>query len=294
MILAKLRGGLSNQMFQYAAARRLAHRHGTELRLDTSWYSNLPVGATPRTFELDHFRIRASRATPADLIGTDGVRRARARDLPVALWRKIRPRFRFVAERGLAFEERILSLPDNVCLFGYWLSEKYFADIAPLIREEFTLRDPPEGENARLVAAMEAAPSVSLHVRRGDYVHDPEIHRIHGTCSLEYYARAIDHIAHRVQGVRFFVFSDDLKWAEAHLPLPRPAEFVRHNQGPRAHEDIRLMSHCRHHVIANSGFSWWGAWLNPRPDKIVCAPARWFADAPHDTRDVLPPSWVAL
>src|SRR5262249_44293563 len=164
MILAKLRGGLSNQMFQYAAARRLAHCHSTELRLDTSWYSNLPAGATPRAFELDRFQIRARLATHDDVIGTDGVRHARPRDLPVALWRKIRPRFRFVAEQGLAFDERILALPDNVCLFGYWLSEKYFADIAPLIREEFTPCAPAEGENARLIAVMQAMPSVSLHV----------------------------------------------------------------------------------------------------------------------------------
>jgi hypothetical protein len=294
MILAKLRGGLSNQMFQYAAARRLAHRHGTELLLDTSWYANPPAGATPRTYDLACFRIRASLATADDLIGTDGVRRTPPRDLPVALWRKVRPRFRFVAERGLAFEEQVLSLPDNVCLFGYWLSEKYFADIAPLIREEFTLHAPPEGRNAQLIETMHATASVSLHVRRGDYVHDPNVNRIHGTCSVDYYLRAVDHISQRVKDARFFVFSDDLEWVEAHLPLPPSAELVGHNQGPRAYEDIRLMSQCRHHIIANSGFSWWGAWLNPRPDKIVCAPVRWFADAPHDTKDVLPPNWVSL
>lgn len=294
MILAKLRGGLSNQMFQYAAARRLAHRHGSELRLDISWYANLPAEATPRTFDLHHFSIRASLASADDLIGTDGVRNAKPRDLPLALWRKIRPRFRFVAERHLHFDERILTLPDNVCLFGYWLSEKYFADIETVVRREFTLREPPEGENERLMAVMQATPSVSLHVRRGDYVLNPELNRIHGTCSPEYYAAAIDHVAARVPGACFFVFSDDLEWARQNLPLRHPAEYVAHNRGRHDHEDLRLMSNCRHHIIANSGFSWWGAWLNTRPDKIVCAPAHWFAHAPYEEKDVLPPSWVKL
>src|SRR5262245_22510124 len=119
MILAKLQGGLSNQMFQYAAARRLAHRHGTGLLLDTSWYANVPAGTTRRTFPLAHYRIRARVATARELFGTDGGPPARLRDLPVALWRKVRPPFRLVAQAGFAFDERILALPDNVCLSGY-------------------------------------------------------------------------------------------------------------------------------------------------------------------------------
>src|SRR5262245_48269614 len=142
--------------------------------------------------------------------------------------------------------------------------------------------------------AMRRVPSVSLHVRRGDYVRDPALNRIHGTCSLEYYADAIDYVAQRVPGARFFVFSDDLRWVEHNLPIRHPVEYVRHNTGQQGHEDIRLMSHCQHHIIANSGFSWWGAWLDPRPEKIVCAPARWFADDRYDTRDVIPASWVKL
>src|SRR5688572_7358102 len=168
MILVKLRGGLSNQMFQYAAGRRLAHRRRTDLLLDISWYQRIPPGATPRAFELDAFAIRSAIASADDLIGTEGVRNTAWRDKPVALWRKLRPRFRFVAERGLRFDGRVLALPDRVCLFGYWLSEKYFKDVEPLIRAELVPRRPPAGENARLIARMSETVSVSLHVRRGD------------------------------------------------------------------------------------------------------------------------------
>lgn len=294
MILAKLRGGLSNQMFQYAAARRLAHRHGTELLLDVSWYDHIPAGSTPRVFELDAFNIRGTIATPNDLIGTDGVRNTPSPQLPVALWRKLRPRFRFVAERQVRFDESVLALPDGVCLFGYWVSEKYFRDVEALIRAEFTVKQPMDGDNAGLAAQMEATSSVSLHVRRGDYVESAHVNRIHGTCTPEYYAAAVAHIAPRVPDPRFFVFSDDIEWVRHHLPLAYPTEYVTHNRGARSYEDLRLMSHCKHHVIANSGFSWWGAWLNPRPDKIVCAPRAWFADPSYDSADVIPESWVTL
>lgn len=294
MILAKLRGGLSNQMFQYAAARRLAHRHRTSLLLDVSWYDDIPAGATPRVFELDVFNIRATRATADDLIGTNGVRNTPWPQVPAAVWRKLRPRFRFVGERRLPFDERVLDLPDGVCLFGYWLSERYFKDAEPLIRAEFTVRHPPEGENTRLAARIQATASVSLHVRRGDYSDNEHVNRIHGTCSAEYYARAVAYVTARVPAPCFFVFSDDLDWARRHVPLPYPTEYVAHNQGQKSYEDLRLMSLCRHHVIANSGFSWWGAWLDPRAEKIVCAPKRWFADASYDSADVIPESWVSL
>src|SRR5262245_44581697 len=146
MILAKLRGGLSNQMFQYAAARRLALRHGTGLRVDTSWYDHLPPDATPRVYELHPLRVSGSPPDTDDLIGTDGVRNTRLADLPTALWRKLRPRYRFVAEPHFHFDARILSLPDDVCLFGYWVSEKYFADVEPVIRQEFRVRTEPDAE----------------------------------------------------------------------------------------------------------------------------------------------------
>jgi hypothetical protein len=292
MILVKLRGGLSNQLFQYAAARSLAERHRTQVLIDTSWYGNLPPGATPRAYMLDHFRISGTLASADDLVGTDGVRNATFRDLPLALWRRFRPRFRFVAEAGLPFDPAVHSLPDNVCLFGYWLSEKYFADIEPVIRREFALRLPPAGENARLISILQEVMSASVHVRRGDYVDNPEIARIHGTCSLEYYASAAAHLVRAFPEVQFFVFSDDVRWAQDHLFFDRPTHFVSLNTATSAHEDLRLMSQCRHHVIANSGFSWWGAWLNPRHDKIVCAPRRWFTDKSYDANDVVPDGWV--
>lgn len=293
MILAKLRGGLSNQMFQYAAARRLAHRHRTEVRIDASWYET-QSGATPRRFELDQLCISGEMASRWETIGTDGIRNARPYELPVAIYRKFRPRYRFVAERTFRFDPRVLELPDDVCLFGYWVSERYFADIDDIIRQEFRFRDPPSPANALRLEQLRSCESVAVHVRRGDYASDPALTSIHGLCGPDYYSRAADEIRKRVRDPVFLLFSDDLDWAVENLDLGGETLVVDENRGEASPQDLRLMSTARHNIIANSGFSWWGAWLNPNPEKIVCTPRRWFADASYDTSDVFPDSWLVL
>lgn len=135
---------------------------------------------------------------------------------------------------------------------------------------------------------------MSLHVRRGDYVSDARTHATLGVCSLDYYRAAVRYIADHVEAPEFFVFSDDIAWAQANLELGHPCHYVDHNRGAESYNDMRLMSLCRHHIIANSSFSWWGAWLNPRADKVVVAPARWFAGGNRVVDDLFPPGWVRL
>jgi hypothetical protein len=294
VILVKLRGGLSNQMFQYAAARRLAALHSTSVRIDTSWYDGIPVGATPRTYELHHLQITGTRASRWETIGTDGVRNTPRTEIPVALYRKLRPRYRFVAERQFHFDPDVLALPDNVCLFGYWMSEKYFSDAAEIIRREFHFRNPPSPENEKWAARMRETDSVAIHVRRGDYAQDPAVAASHGQADVAYYRRAGDLVRDRVPHPQFFVFSDDPDWARDNLLLGDDVEYLSHNRGAASHEDLRLMSVADHNIIANSSFSWWAAWLNANPSKLVVAPAQWMKDPSFDTRDVLPTGWTAL
>ena len=135
---------------------------------------------------------------------------------------------------------------------------------------------------------------MALHVRRGDYASNPETQRVHGFCSPDYYRRAIDTVAARVADPRVFVFSDDPEWAERHLVLDHPTTIVR-NAAPNAElDDFRMLARCRHHIIANSSFSWWGAWLASHPTQVVVAPAPWFAVDTYDTRDLLPAGWLRL
>jgi hypothetical protein len=199
-----------------------------------------------------------------------------------------------VRERQYHFDPRVLQLRGDVYLDGNWNSPKYFEDVAPLIRQEFTFRQPATGRNRELLAAIDAVNAVSVHVRRGDYIADPKVASIHGTCGLDYYRACLDLIAERIRDPHFFLFSDDPQWVREHLSLKWPSTVVDHNGPLDGHEDMRLMSCCRHHIIANSGFSWWAAWLNPNPDKIVLAPRQWFSTTKHDTRDLIPAGWIRL
>nr|VFK65587.1 MAG: Glycosyl transferase family 11 [Candidatus Kentron sp. TUN] len=134
-----------------------------------------------------------------------------------------------------------------------------------------------------------------MHIRRGDYVSDKEANTLIGTCSLDYYQRAVRLLQERIESnPRFYVFSDDPDWVQANLRLDGQMHIVRHNNTDTNFEDLRLMSACSHHIIANSTFSWWGAWLNPSPQKIVIAPARWFKSDKLDDRDLIPSSWLRI
>ena len=135
---------------------------------------------------------------------------------------------------------------------------------------------------------------VSIHIRRGDYVNDSHTNSVHGTCGLDYYQNAMKLISGRVDKPTFFCFSDDIEWAKNKLHAQYPIIYVDHNGLDNASEDMRLMSQCKHNIIANSSFSWWGAWLNSNPDKIVIAPTKWFQKEDYDTRDLIPAGWIRL
>jgi hypothetical protein len=294
MIITKLEGGLGNQLFQYAAGRRLAHARGVDLKLDISGLSN-PNYRTMRHYELAPFNVMQSFASEKDI-----AKLARPNsDLLSRLFHRILRKGEqfpksYIKEPHYHFDPRILDLPDGVYLDGYWQSERYFGDTTELIRKELTLREPPSGRNAELAREIAECQAVSLHVRRGDYVNDEITHRVHGVCGMDYYARAVTYIANRVNVPVFFVFSDDPAWARENIKLHHPMQIVDHNGPECGYEDMRLMSLCRHHIIANSSFSWWGAWLNPSHDKIVIAPKRWFNSSDADTSDLYPDSWVRL
>ncbi len=282
MIVTHLVGGLGNQMFQYAAGRALALRRGADLRLDRSAF-----GTTERrAYGLDAFALKAVEAGPGDLPSA-------RRSLRDRLLAKHRPRRH--QEAGLGFCADVLDLPDGSYLEGYWQSERYFRDQDAAIRADFTLRAPPRHESLPLLARAEAQNSVSLHVRRGDYASDPTVQAVHGTCPPAYYAEAVALLKPRVGGdLVGFIFSDDHDWVRANLSLPIETVHVEHNGAEHAHEDLRLMSACRHHVIANSTFSWWGAWLDARDGGSVVAPARWFAADHLDGSDIVPERWIRI
>jgi hypothetical protein len=293
VVVVRLVGGLGNQMFQYAAARRIASVHDVPLKLDISWFESDHL----RAYKLEHLHINAAIASPDDIARTKGRwctpgiagRAARFAE-------RLKPYYRrsWVRQRHLYFDPNILRVPHTVYLDGYWQSEKYFRDIEHILRQEFTIKSAIDPQNEAMARKIRQTNSVSLHIRRGDYVSNVQTHQLHGVCSLEYYTAAVEKLGGTVEKPHFFVFSDDPQWAQQNLKLEYPVTFVTCNDADKDYEDLRLMSLCQHHIIANSSFSWWGAWLCTNPEKIVIAPQKWFNTTEQDTRDLIPAAWHRL
>jgi hypothetical protein len=280
MIIVRLSDGLGNQMFQYAFGRALSVRRGVPLRLDLSAYQR----DRKRVYGLSQFLVME------DFVTEEEVLKVVSRPLdPTQPWWD-QP---VVKPEHFHYDEDVTRVPSAGYFVGYWQTERHFADLAGLIRLEFTPRSPLSGANLDAARTIAARNAVSLHVRRGDYVSDRTVNALHGICSLDYYRRAVAHVMERVERPEFFIFTDDPDWVRANLKLGAPAYLIAHN-GNAPVEDLRLMSLCRHHILANSSFSWWGAWLAERPGQVVCAPRRWFTGYPHDTRDLTPDRWVRL
>ena len=291
MVIVRLTGGLGNQMFQYAAGRAIALRRRTSLKLDISSYEEDHL----RSYSLGYFPIVECFAGHSEVEWLTRPRIYGRRHLPLlilerwGLWH--RP---MVFRQGkIGFQPALLQTTKHCYLAGYWQSADYFADCESQIRSDFTFREPLSSAAQNVAAQIDEANSVSLHVRRGDCATDPVVHRNHGLCSLEYYQRSLDLMAQTVPHASFFVFSDDLDWAAQNLQHTSPIQFVRDAPASDA-EDLRLMSLCKHHIIANSSFSWWGAWLSVNPAKRVIAPKRWFAAIQADTSRLIPDGWKRL
>lgn len=291
MIIVHLSGGLGNQMFQYAFGRTLAKRLGVELKLELTDHTlNIHNG-----FELDRiFNIKAKESSQADLKAVMGLQRFSIirkafKVLPLGMLLKST----VVYEPHFHFAPQMLALPDNSYVYGYWQSEKYFSEIENEIRSDFSFKLPLSKANTGLAEMIKSTNSVSLHVRRNDFAKNSAINATHGLCSLEHYEAAIQYLNKRVESPHYFVFSDDITWVRNNLKVDCNLQYVEHNFGADSYNDMRLMSLCKHHIIANSSFSWWGAWLNQSSDKIVIAPKRWFLND-SNTKDLIPQHWVRL
>lgn len=292
MIISHIIGGLGNQMFQYAAGRALSRERDVSLRLDIQDFAGY---ALHNGYELDRiFNFDAKLATQEDLKSVLGwrayspIRKKLFNEKLLTL----RGSKLFVDTQFLSWRQ-IKEVPDACYLMGNWQTEQYFEKFQDVIRADFSFRSPAVGRNDELAAQICNSMAVSLHVRRGDIAANPASLAFHGLCSLDYYQRAIAHITERIEKPTFYIFSDDIPWVRENLQLEHSCHYVDHNKGADSYNDMRLMSLCQHHIIANSSFSWWGAWLNPRLDKIVVAPQRWFA-ADFDSSDIIPAAWKKL
>lgn len=292
MIISKVFGGLGNQMFQYVAGRALSARLGTGLQVDVR--SHGKEGASHNGYELARvFCIDPAEATDESVNRMLGWRSHRNVQ---RVLRKVKlAGGNYVAEPHFHHWPGFDELTDGCYLDGYWQSYRYFETVESLVRNDLRFRLPLEHENMRVAQLIDAEPaSASIHVRRGDYVSNKSASSHHGTCDMAYYGAALEHLGRAARSsLRVFVFSDDIDWVKANLPLPSNAVYVGHNHGRDSHFDMQLMSRCRHNILANSSFSWWAAWLNQFDDQVVVAPKRWFL-ADYDTTTLTPSSWIRL
>jgi hypothetical protein len=290
MVITQIIGGLGNQLFQYAAGRALAQKYNTEFKLDINRFETYKL----HDYSLQHFNIVQNFATPEDVIRLTTF--SRLHDTLNKKYLKNYFRFNTVVEKKNVFNEKIFKASANTYLDGYWQSEKYFTKAADTIRKEVTIVHEPSGKNLELATEIKKGNAVSLHIRRGDYVSNNLTNQIHGTCSNEYYFSAIDYILSRVADPIFYIFTDDPAWVTQNFQIKTPHKFVTHNNAATNYEDMRLMSLCKHNIIANSSFSWWGAWLNNNLDKIIIAPKIWYADPIRNqtTADMVPLNWLRL
>ena len=272
MIVTKIFGGLGNQMFQYAAGKALALATGSRLKLDISSFGNY---ALHNGYELEIFHIDAEIAKPEDISMLAG---SQSR-ISQFIRRRLRlTKSSHIIEAGKAIGPRFFQINNPAYLDGYWQSHEYLEPFESEISRDFTFKEALVGRNRETADHIAHSNAVSVHIRRGDYVNNQIFAKVHGFVGIDYYSRAIHRIREEVVSPTFFIFSDDIDWAIANLGLGEDAVFISHNTGKFSFEDMRLMSMCCHNIIANSSFSWWGAWLNNYNSKIIIAPRHWFAD----------------
>lgn len=283
MVIVKIKCGLGNQMFQYALGKRLALDWQDELKVDLSWFNNIQSGDIPRELEIDGFNVVLNEATETEI----------AKSMPSFFARVIdKIRGRLNRNHFYRFYPKILKKKKRAYLEGYFQSYKYFDSIRDVLLGEFTLKNGYHQKVREIKAEIEqAGESVAVHIRRGDFATIRKGYN--GLCDVTYYQKSLEIIKNKYPDVKLFIFSDDIEWAKANLKFSSPMVFVSQPVLKPA-EELWLMSLCGHQIIANSTFSWWSAWLNQNPQKIVISPSRWLVAEDIKTKNLLPPNWIKI
>lgn len=288
MIRSILTGGLGNQMFEYAAAKALALKLGKELTLDL-YALNKKTKGVKRDFELDIFDISPT-------ISSSWKTKLLVKIFPFVDRNRsfFKKTFNYFRDRSaIVYCPKFENLRGNVILHGHFQNENYFKTYENIIRQEFTFKQDLDEKNLQLADKMTQTESVAVHIRRGDYLTDSNF----ALCPKEYYQEAMNEIKQRVEKPFFFVFSQDFDWINENLTFDKEQVlFVDWNKGKDSYRDMQLMSLCKHNIIANSSFSWWAAWLNNHPKKMVFAPKQWFGkeERNKDLVNFYPQGWKMI
>lgn len=294
MVIVELKGGIGNQLFQYATGIALAEFHKTSLKVDIR---NLDkpdiVLGTYRTYKLKYLDNPPVIATESELENIP-----QQNSLLSSLVNKINPIKNQVVfkEKSFGYSASIFKTRPDVYLKGNWQSEKYFKQYEATIQQKLSFDDFHISEHTRsLLKRIKETNSIAVHIRRGDYVSNKIANDVLGTLPIKYYQSAFEIIRSKTNAeLESFIFSDDMLWTKEKLSFLKNKTFVELEDKERDIAEFHLMSKCKHNIIANSSFSWWAAWLNKNPDKIAIAPKRWFNKGPQDTQDLVPENWLRI
>lgn len=275
-------GGLGNQMFQYALALKLMSL-GRQVKIDVTKYAEHHVH---NDFELD--KVFGIFCPFADLREIKSLGYRKANYLTEFLKKTPLRKKTIYNHESYVFDEHVLQL-DGYYLEGYWQSEKYFSDIREKILEAYRFPEFVTEQQKEYAKRIQGSHSVSVHIRRGDYLNYSYLQNI---CTLDYYKSAMQYFREKYpEDAEFYIFTNDVPWVKEHFQ-EKDCHFVTGNSGADSFRDMQLMSLCRDNIIANSSFSWWGAWLNQNPEKTVIAPERWVNGSDEETTDVIPEKWI--
>ncbi len=295
MIIVQLTGGLGNQLFQYAFGKALISDSNRELLLDISSFSwdNL------RDYALSPFSITSSIASDKQLDFIKNQKEFRMKDRLLSyLNKKPLPYYLScnIKEPDFIFDSNFHKYrKENVYFQGYWQSEKYFKSVRTELLREFSLNELNFSSSmVRYLSKINQQNSVSVHIRRGDFISNNDTNAFHGICDIEYYHKSIIYLKEKFNNLSFLIFSDDLNFVKEQFSQLDNCTFIEGLS--HESEDLILMSRCKHHIIANSSFSWWGAWLNQYDKKIVIAPKKWFQNSSiqEKTMDLVPENWIRI
>ncbi|MDB5799547.1 MAG: hypothetical protein JWL63_486 [Rhodocyclales bacterium] len=289
-VVVALKGGLGNQIFEYAAGMSLSRRLGVLLCLDVSAYED----PRERHFALAPFEL------PEPVVKRDLHRWGRG-SLVDRIYRRLarqlglqRCGLPVFSERSYGYDQRFELVRNAVLLDGYFQSPRYFHDIADEVRARFADPRALSVASQQMLDLIRSTDAICVHVRRGDYVTNPAANRVHGLCEMSYYTEGLAIAGEGLLAPHCFIFSNDADWVRENMHLQYPVTVVDINGEDAAHEDLWLMSACRSFVIANSSLSWWGAWLGRHPAKRVVAPLQWFKGLEMDTSSLIPADWIRI
>ena len=302
MIIVRINGGLGNQLFQYATACAIAFKLKRKLFLDIAWYNNIhtledytdPNATTHRDFLLKYFNIQSR---VLNNIHLNWIKRLEIRSRNSKFFKLLQKgplnylSYTTVDHNNFSLE--FIKDHPHVYLTGYWQNNDIIEEYKNLLYNEFILKHPLSADNQHHLKSINSSVSVAIHVRRGDYISKPNSRKVHASCSKNYYYNSIEYLNNNMNDLQFFIFSDDVNWVKDNIHFNNDTTFID-NTGPD-YEHMYLMNKCKHQITANSTFSWWAAWLNTYPEKVIITPQYWYNDEYlNNTVIRIPKEWIRI